>query len=226
VPKIAKSTPKAGVSLADIAKSSLKHAQIRYAAASVGIIAPIVLFGIIVLNISKRPCGWAEIFGLKNQCAALDQKQSALDQKQPALDRIYPSPELGVDVAFPSNILTLDNTKRGQRELFLLDGNRTVIVTISRKALDEKDVKVARENELARLKLKWSVTYIAPEKEENWSNWYVLSGVGHGTEFYYRRWYCPDSIVSIEFEYTKEFAPQFDSLIPEMTRKLRITNCG
>ena len=74
--------------------------------------------------------------------------------------------------------------------LFLRDGNGKVIVTISRKALDEKNVKIARETELASLRSDYSVTYIAPEKEENWSNWYVLSGVGHGTEFYYRRWLC------------------------------------
>ena len=129
-------------------------------------------------------------------------------------------------VGFPSNILALDNTKRKERVLFLRDGNGKVIVTISRKALDEKNVKIARETELASLRSDYSVTYIAPEKEENWSNWYVLSGVGHGTEFYYRRWLCPDSIVSIEFEYAKELAPQFNSLIPDMVRKLIISNCG
>ena len=211
-----------GVSLVDAAKSSLKRARIRYAAASVGIVSPIVLFVIAVLNVSGRPCGWAEMFGLKTQCAPLDQKQSALDPPYTS----YSSPELGVTIGYPHELLTLDNTKREQRELFLMDGNRTVIVTISRKALDEKNVKKARENELDQLKLNWSVTYIAPEKEGNWKNWYVLSGVGNETEFYYRRWYCLDSIVSIEFKYAKVLAPKFDSVIPKMTDELRIPDCG
>ena len=121
-------------SLPDAAKSSLKRARIRYAAASVGIVTPIVLFGIAVLNVSRQPCGWAEIFGLKTQCAPLDQKQSALDPPYTS----YTSPEVGVTIGYPHDLLTLDNTKREQRELFLMDGNRTVIVTISRKALLQK----------------------------------------------------------------------------------------
>jgi hypothetical protein len=75
-------------------------------------------------------------------------------------------------------------------------------------------------------KMNFSVTYIAPEREQNWSNWYVLSGVNHGTEFYFRRWYCEDSIVSIEFMYAKELAPLFDNLIPKMTHELTMNSCG
>ena len=85
-------------------------------------------------------------------------------------------------------------------------------------------MKLGRENEVAQLKkMNFSVTYVAPEKEQNWSNWYVLSGVNHGTEFYFRRWYCEDSIVSIEFMYAKELAPLFDNLIPKMTYELTMS---
>jgi hypothetical protein len=48
-------------------------------------------------------------------------------------------------------------------------------------------VKTGRENEIAQLKnANYTVTYVAPEK--NWTNWYVLSGIVHGTEFYFKRW--------------------------------------
>ena len=66
------------------------------------------------------------------------------------------------------------------------------------------------------------LTYIAPDKEENWSNWYVLSGVRRGSVFYYRRWYLPDSVVSMEFEYPKEQALLFNKVIPKMTREIVI----
>jgi hypothetical protein len=38
------------------------------------------------------------------------------------------------------------------------------------------------------------------------------------TEFYFRRWYTDDSVVSIEFIYPKELAPVFAKLVPIMTQ--------
>jgi hypothetical protein len=174
--------------------------------------------------VSGWPCNWAEILGLKHQCAALVQKQFAIEPTYTS----YSSSELGVLITFPNGILSLDTTQRKQRELILRDGNGQEVVKISRTVLSEqKDVKIARENEVAQLKkMSFVVTYIAPEKDQNWSNWYVLSGVSHGTEFYFRRWHCPDSIVSIEFTYAKELAPLFDSLVTKMTRELAMSNCG
>ena len=65
-------------------------------------------------------------------------------------------------------------------------------------------MKAGRDQEVAELKrLDYTLTYIAPELEKNWSNWYVLSGVKLGTEFYFRRWYTDDSVVSIEFIYPR-----------------------
>src|SRR4029077_1209666 len=84
-----------------------------------------------------------------------------------------------------------------------------------------KDVRIARQNEIDDLKrMDFFLTYIAPEREENWSNWYVLSGVKHGTVFYFRRWLADDSVVSIEFVYPKEQAVIFNKVIPRMTRDL------
>jgi hypothetical protein len=34
-----------------------------------------------------------------------------------------------------------------------------------------------------------------------------------GTEFYFRRWYTDDSVVSIEFIYPKELVPIFEKLV-------------
>jgi hypothetical protein len=59
---------------------------------------------------------------------------------------------------------------------------------------------------------------MAPEKEANWKDWYVVSGVSNDTKIYYRRWYCEDSIVSMEFVFPSTATPLFEKLIPAMTR--------
>jgi hypothetical protein len=76
-------------------------------------------------------------------------------------------------------------------------------------------------NELT--KMGYTLTYIAPERENNWSNWYVISGLKRGTEFYFRRWYSEDSVVSIEFMYPKEQAPCFDNIITKMVHEFAFT---
>jgi hypothetical protein len=95
-----------------------------------------------------------------------------------------------------------------------------------RTALPEpKDVKIGRKQEVDELtKMDYTLTYVAPENEKTWTNWYVISGVKHGTEFYFRRWYSEDSVVSMEFIYPKELAPLFDKLIPTMTHELAFTS--
>jgi hypothetical protein len=175
----------------------------------------------ITASIFKPPCYWAALFG-GSGCSASD--KNAIE---PAYQN-YDSTELGVTITFPSNILTLDTTERKQSQLTLRDGNGQQVIKIWRGPLSgERDVKLARANEVAQLKqLNVNPTLIAPEIEKNWSNWYVLSGVSHGTEFYYRRWYCTDSIVSIEFTYDKSISPLFDGIIDKMTKQMVVTNCG
>jgi hypothetical protein len=167
------------------------------------------------------PCNWAEVLGVTTNCSLVANRK--------AIDPIYTgysSPELGVTVIFPNNIFTLDNTERKERKLVLRDRDGQSIVNITRMPLPEhKNVKLGRDTEVGELRrMNFSVTYIAPQQERNWSNWYVLSGVNHGTEFYFRRWYCDDSVVSMEFMYAKEFAPLFDKLIPTMTHELMMSN--
>ncbi len=136
--------------------------------------------------------------------------------------KVYNSEELGVAFAFPINILSLDTTERKQRRLTLRDGEGHPRVRILRTALpDFKDVKLGRQREKDELeKLGYTLTYIAPEKDDNWKNWYVLSGVTNNTVFYYRRWYFEKSVGSIEFIFPKELAPLYDKLIPTMTQEL------
>jgi hypothetical protein len=168
------------------------------------------------------PCNWAEMLGVRADCASSAAQRRGVDPVYSG----YSSSELGVSVIYPNNILTLDTTERKQRKLVLRDADGRPVVKITRTAIPEhKNVRLGRENEagdLARMNV--PVTYIAPEKEHNWSNWYVLSGVSHGTEFYFRRWYCEDSVVSMEFMYGKELAPLFDKLIPVMTREFMMSN--
>jgi len=138
----------------------------------------------------------------------------------------YSSPELGVTVIFPNNIVTLDNTQRKQRRLAFRDADGQPLIYVSRAAIPErKDPKIGRENEIADLtRMNFVLTYVAPEKEQNWANWYVLSGLNHGAEFYFRRWYADDSVVSLEFMYPKELAPLFDKVIPTMTHEFVYTS--
>jgi hypothetical protein len=139
---------------------------------------------------------------------------------------VYRSPDLGVTFAFPRDLFSLDTTDRKQLKLYLRDADGRPLIQISRTPLPEnKDVKAARDQEVAELKrLDYTLTYIAPEQEKNWSNWYVLSGVKLGTEFYFRRWYTDDSVVSIEFIYPKELAPVFEKLVPIMTQDFTYTS--
>jgi hypothetical protein len=138
----------------------------------------------------------------------------------------YSSTELGVTVIFPNNIVTLDNTQRKQLRLAFRDAGGQPLIYVLRTALPEhKDPKAGRENEIADLtRMNFILTYVAPEKEHNWANWYVLSGLNHGAEFYFRRWYADDSVVSMEFMYQKELAPLFDKVIPTMTHEFVYTS--
>jgi hypothetical protein len=134
---------------------------------------------------------------------------------------IYKSAELGVTLLFPNNILSLDTTERLERRLSIRDGQGRPVIRITRTPLaGERDVKVARRNEVDQLKkLNFTITYIAPEKEANWKDWYVVSGVSNDTKIYYRRWFCTDSIVSMEFVFPSAMTPLFEKLIPTMTRE-------
>lgn len=137
----------------------------------------------------------------------------------------YESRDLGVTFTFPRDVFFLNTTERRQGRIALMNSAGAPVVTIRRTDLPAAtDVKVARQNEVEELKRNdATLTYIAPEEEHRWSNWYVISGLSHGNIFYYRRWHTEDSVVSIEFYYPAEMKPKFDPWIPKMARELVYT---
>jgi hypothetical protein len=140
--------------------------------------------------------------------------------------KAYSSSELGVTFEFPNNILSLDDTQRKEkRSLTLLDGEGQTRVIISRTPLpDLKDVKLAQQHEKEELeKQSYKVTYVAPEHDPNWKNWYVLSALKKNDVFYVRRWYVEDSVVSIAFYYPLALKPTYDELISTIIQKLVYT---
>ena len=133
--------------------------------------------------------------------------------------------DLGLTIVYPSNILSVDTTEENQRRIRLRDENGDPVVLFSRTSLpDHADVKIGRYKEAADLRgRQFVVTYEAPQRERNWSNWYSLSGLYRGSVFYFKRWYTQDSVVSIEFEYPKSSQPLYEELIPKMTREFGFT---
>ncbi len=147
-----------------------------------------------------------------------------VNRTPPSVDPVYSlykSAELGLTIVFPNNILSLDTTERLESRLSIRDGQGRPLIRITRTPLlGERDIRAARRNEVEALKkLNFTITYMAPEREANWKDWYVVSGVSNGTKIYYRRWYCSDSIVSMEFVFQSELTPLFEKLIPTMTRE-------
>lgn len=138
------------------------------------------------------------------------------------LDKVHHSDDLRMTFAFPFKMFILDTTQRTNGVLILMDADRHVRVKITRRPLpDVKDVKLSREQEREALeKVGYTFTYVAPEKEENWKNWYVLSGLTNDTVFYFKRWYLADGIGSIEFTFPIELRPVYDRLIPAMVQQL------
>lgn len=132
---------------------------------------------------------------------------------------VYHSSDLNITFSYPSNILSLSDRDRKENRLLLVDGEGRTRVKITRSGVgDPHEIRLARDQEVAALeKMNQTVTYVAPEKEKNWSNWYVISGLPNNTVFYFRRWIEKDSTVSIEFFFPKDQQPLYKLLIPAMT---------
>jgi hypothetical protein len=130
--------------------------------------------------------------------------------------------EIGATFEFPNNKLSLDTTQRQLSRLLLRDGDGNVRVKITRTSLpDSKDVKLERTKEKEQLeRFGYIVTYVAPEKEANWKNWYVLSGINNKIILYVRRWYLNDSVGSIEFTYPMDLKAEYEGIVIRMTSDL------
>lgn len=152
----------------------------------------------------------------------VSEKTDAVELSAPALDKVHHSDDLRVHFAFPYKFFVLDVTQSKNGLISLLDTNGHLRVKLTRKALPEgADAKRDRESERAALeKLGYKFTYVAPEKETNWKNWYVLSGLTNDTAFYFRRWYFTDGVAAIEFTYPTSDRPIYDRLISAMIQDL------
>jgi hypothetical protein len=130
--------------------------------------------------------------------------------------------DIGAAFEFPNNKLSLDTTQRQQLRLLFRDGDGNVRVIITRTALPEsKDVKLERAKEKEQWEgFGYTVTYVAPEKESNWKNWYVLSGINNKIIRYVRRWYLNDSVGSIEFTYPMGVKAEYEGIVTRMTNDL------
>jgi hypothetical protein len=130
--------------------------------------------------------------------------------------------DIGATFEFPNNKLSLDTTQRQQLRLLLRDGDGNVRVKITRTSLPEsKDLKLERAKEKEQWeRFGYIVTYVAPEKEANWKNWYVLSGINNKIIIYVRRWYLNDSVGSIEFTYPMDVKAEYEGILTRMTSDL------
>jgi hypothetical protein len=137
----------------------------------------------------------------------------------------YSSKELGVTFKYPFDVVSLNTMDRLHGKLTLITSEGVPLITIKRTYLPTvTDVRLAQQIEIADLRSRgYEPSYAAPEKEENWSNWYVISGVKRGRVFYYRRWNAEDSVVSIEFDFPAEQKVMFNPIIDTMTRQLSFT---
>ncbi|MDD9910248.1 MAG: hypothetical protein OXR62_11200 [Ahrensia sp.] len=127
----------------------------------------------------------------------------------------YTSDVLRISFAFPEAILTLHNVDRFEGVISLLDSSANTRVVFRRKAaesLDDMAVQQDREAE-ALAQSGHVITYKAPEKAKNRSNWYVLSGLKDGNGFYYRRTLVGKEMVSYEVRYPKSQQPTYTHVI-------------
>lgn len=148
-------------------------------------------------------------------------KSITLDDLNPALDYTwYYSESLGVRFPYPQAALMVDTTQEnaGRIPLHARDRKQEVLVTVSRLP-SHNSPKLGRDAEYQRLKEEgFTVNYLGPSNEANWSDWYVISGIAKdGDEFYYRRWYTDKDVVSIEFKYAAEKIGLYNDAISAMT---------
>lgn len=142
-------------------------------------------------------------------------------RKDEDLDYVeYHSDALGLTFVYPRAILTLDTTHSGDGLFELINlSNETEVILVLSSIPDHNDIREGRRIEQGLLASKGCrMTYIAPEMEKHWSNWFVLSGLGpDGKRFYIRRWYTDRGMVSFEYRFDSSRMPIYNHVIEEMT---------
>jgi hypothetical protein len=152
-------------------------------------------------------------------------KWTMLGGLDPTLDyRRFRSSRMGLEFVYPQAHLTADTTQEDKGIIRLMSPERNVEALLRRTKLPEhSNVRVGRDIEEKKLReLGYSINYLGPREEANWSNWYIVSGTKpDGTEYYYKRWYTNKDVVSIDFDYPKELIPLYDKIIEVMMSEKR-----
>ncbi|MEM7300105.1 MAG: hypothetical protein AAF468_03390 [Pseudomonadota bacterium] len=143
----------------------------------------------------------------------IDCSVSSKPENQNRSDEIYSeksiveheSEFLGISIKYPIGLLSLDDTKQQMGKLHLVDkeqNTRVIISRIPRKinqgVIEEREKEAKTLSDSGQL-----ITYKAPEKSENISNWYVISGIVDGDVFYTRRYFVRNEIISYEVRFPK-----------------------
>ncbi len=140
--------------------------------------------------------------------------------------RTYDSDPLRLKFVYPQKHLMVDNSREPLGTLTLVSPERQVEARITRaKRSHNLSIRNEREDKTAELQQKgFELNYVAPRKEADWSNWYVLSGVmPDGREFYYKRWHIDSDFVSFEFEYPQSKLDIYHTIIEDlMSKRLNI----
>jgi hypothetical protein len=96
---------------------------------------------------------------------------------------------------------------------------KEIEVQITRRRVERPDIQIARDEEKQHLVSSGAhINLSYPQPGDVWRNWYVLSGWNKSThdEFYYKRWYVQDELISMEFNYKKERVRTYDDIIKHM----------
>jgi hypothetical protein len=141
----------------------------------------------------------------------------------PSLDyRSFHSSRLNLEFVYPQAQLTVDTTQEDKGIIPLLSPLRKVEVVIRRTKLPEhSNIRIGRDMEEKKVRdLGYSVNYLGPREEANWSDWYIVTGTKpDGSEYFYKRWYTHKDVVSIEFDYPQERLEVYNKIIADMTLK-------
>lgn len=133
----------------------------------------------------------------------------------------YASRVLALGFEYPVEHFSIANTTRYDGEIFLVDSQGKRRVAFKRMASGNSlTIEEARSAEIAALEQAgWVITYAAPEKAKNWSNWYVVSGIRQGEAFYFRRNRSGGDTVSFEVRYPKKEQLLYGKLIGLLHRR-------
>jgi hypothetical protein len=139
---------------------------------------------------------------------------------EPRFDfKCFRSKLMKIEFVYPKAELTIDVEKQGEGIIPMFNLQKEIEVQITRKSVERPDIQRARDEEKQHLVSSGAhINLSYPQPGDVWRNWYVLSGWNKSThdEFYYKRWYVQDEVISMEFNYKKERVRTYDDIIKHM----------